>query len=86
MRTWKIVAIIYSIIGWIFISTVNLDNDAPTIDTSPRNETTVTYRNITPPEMIVPPGWYTYAEFDLPFKNIGFLLSVFTLYETEAGA
>ena len=27
MKTWEIVAIIYSIIGWMVISTVNLESD-----------------------------------------------------------
>ena len=72
MRTWKIVAIIYSIIGIVFIKTVNLDNDPPTIDTSPRNETTVTYRNIAPPEMIVPPGGIRMRSLTYPSKTLGF--------------
>ena len=72
MRTWKIVAIIYSIIGWIFISTVNLDNDAPTIDTTPRKETTVAYRNIIPQEMMVPPGGIRMRSLTYPSKTLGF--------------
>ena len=52
MRTWKIVAIIYSIIGWVFISTVNLDDPE---DPSPIKETNVVYRYTAPTEMIIPP-------------------------------
>ena len=72
MRTWKIVAIIYSIIGWVFISTVNLDNDAPTIDTSPRKETTVDYRNTSPPEMIFSSGGIPMRSLTYPSKILGF--------------
>ena len=72
MRTWKIVAIIYSMIGVVFISTVNLDNDPPTIDTSPRKETTVTYRNITPKEMIVPPVGIPMRSLTYPSKILGY--------------
>jgi len=72
MRTWKIVAIIYSIIGWVFISTVNLDNDAPTIDTTPKKETIVTYRNITPKEMIVPPVGIPMRSLTYPSRILGY--------------
>ena len=72
MRTSKIVAIIYSMIGVVFIKTVNLDNDPPTINTSPRKETTVTYRNITPPEMIVPPSGIPMRSLTYPSKILGY--------------
>ena len=72
MRTWKIVAIIYSIIGWVFIRTVNLDNDAPTINTTPRKKTIVTYRNIAPKEMIVPPVGIPMWSLTYPSKILGY--------------
>ena len=72
MKTWKIVAIIYSIIGIVFIKTVNLDNDPPTIDTSPRKETTVAYRNTSPPEMIISSGGIPMRSLTYPSKILGF--------------
>ena len=72
MKTWKIVAIIYSIIGIVFIKTVNLDNDPPTIDTSPRKEITVDYRNTSPPEMIFSSGGIPMRSLTYPSKILGF--------------
>ena len=72
MRTWKIVAIIYSIIGWVFISTVNLDNsEGP----SPAKETNVVYRYTAPTEMIIPPippGYMPMRSLTYPSKILGF--------------
>ena len=72
MRTWKIVAIIYSIIGIVFIKTVNLDNDPPTIDTSPRKETTVAYRNTSPPEMIISSGGIPMRSLTYPSRILDY--------------
>ena len=72
MRTWKIVAIIYSIIGWVFISTVNLDDSE---DPSPVKETNVVYRYIAPTEMIIPPippGYIPMRSLTYPSKILGF--------------
>jgi len=72
MRTWKIVAIIYSIIGWVFISTVNLDDPE---DPSPVKETNVVYRYIAPTEMIIPPappGYIPMRSLTYPSKILGF--------------
>ena len=72
MKTWKIVAIIYSIIGWVFISTVNLDEPE---DPSPVKQTNVVYRYIAPPEMIIPPippGYMPMRSLTYPSKILGF--------------
>jgi len=72
MRTWKIVAIIYSIIGWVFISTVNLDDSE---DSIPINETTVVYSYTAPKEMIIPPippGYMPMRSLTYPSKILGF--------------
>ena len=72
MRTWKIVAIIYSLIGWVFISTVNLDDSE---DPSPVKETTVVYSYTAPSEMIIPripPGYMPMRSLTYPSKILGF--------------
>ncbi len=72
MRTWKIVAIIYSIIGWVFISTVNLDDPE---DPNPIKETNVVYRYTAPTEMIIPPippGYMPMRSLTYPSKILGF--------------
>ena len=72
MRTWKIVAIIYSIIGWVFISTVNLDDPE---DPSPVKQTNVVYKYIAPTEMIIPsipPGYMPMRSLTYPSKILGF--------------
>ena len=72
MRTWKIVAIIYSIIGWVFISTVNLDDPE---DPSPVKQTNVVYRYTAPTEMIIPPippGYMPMRSLTYPSKILGF--------------
>ena len=72
MRIWKIVAIIYSLIGWVFISTVNLDDSE---DPSPVKATNVVYRYITPTEIIIPPippGYMPMRSLTYPSKILGF--------------
>ena len=72
MKTWKIVAIIYSIIGWVFITTVNFDESE---DSSPVKKTTFVSLNTAPAEMIVPPmppGYMPMRSLTYPSKVLGF--------------
>ncbi len=71
MRTWKIVAIIYSIIGWMIISTVNLGSDDPV----PFKEKKTLSGYIAPPAMIIPPapsGYIPMRSLTYPSKILGF--------------
>ena len=71
MRTWKIVAIIYSMIGWMIISTVNLGSDDPV----PFNEKKTLSGYIAPPAMIIPPapsGYIPMRSLTYPSKILGF--------------
>ena len=71
MRTWKIVAIIYSIIGWMIISTVNLGSD----DSVPFKEKKTLSGYIAPPAMIIPPapsGYIPMRSLTYPSKILGF--------------
>ena len=71
MRTWKIVAIIYSIIGWMVISTVNLGSDDPV----PFKEEKTLTGYIAPREMVIPPippGYIPMRSLTYPSKILGF--------------
>ena len=71
MRTWKIVAIIYSMIGWMIISTVNLGSDDPV----PFKEKKTLSGYIAPPAMIIPPapsGYIPMRSLTYPSKILGF--------------
>ena len=71
MRTWKIVAIIYSIIGWMVISTVNLGSDDPV----PFKEENTLTGYIAPREMFIPPfppGYIPMRSLTYPSKILGF--------------
>ena len=71
MRTWKIVAIIYSIIGWMVISTVNLESD----ESVPfKKEKTLT-GYMAPRVMVkppIPPGYIPMRSLTYPSKILGF--------------
>ena len=71
MRTWKIVAIIYSIIGWMVISTVNLGSDDPV----PFKEEKTLTGYIAPRVMVKPPAPSSYIpmrSLTYPSKILGF--------------
>ena len=71
MRTWEIVAIIYSIIGWMVISTVNLESD----ESVPFKEKKTLSVYFAPPVMIIPPtltGYIPMRSLTYPSKILGF--------------
>ena len=71
MRTWKIVAIIYSIIGWMVISTVNLESD----ESVPFKEEKTLTGYIAPRVMVkplIPPGYIPMRSLTYPSKILGF--------------
>ena len=71
MRTWKIVAIIYSIIGWMVISTVNLEPD----ESVPFKEEKTLTGYIAPRvtvKPLIPPGYIPMRSLTYPSKILGF--------------
>ena len=71
MRTWKIVAIIYSIIGWMVISTVNLESD----ESVPFKKEKALTGYIAPRVMVkplIPPGYIPMRSLTYPSKILGF--------------
>ena len=71
MKTWEIVAIIYSIIGWMVISTVNLESD----ESVPFKEKKTLSGYFAPPVMIIPPtltGYIPMRSLTYPSKILGF--------------
>ena len=71
MRTWKIVAIIYSIIGWMVISTVNLESN----EFIPFKEEKTLTGYIAPRVMVkppIPPGYIPMRSLTYPSKILGF--------------
>ena len=71
MKTWKIVAIIYSIIGWMVISTVNLESD----ESVPFKEEKTLTSYIAPRVMVkppIPPGYIPIRSLTYPSKILGF--------------
>lgn len=72
MKTWKIAAIIYSIVGWVFITTVNLDGSG---DSSPYKEKTLAGLKKSPAQVVQPPmpiGYMPMRSLTYPSKILGF--------------